>query len=225
MCVQLCIPRWHIYHRELVLGGDDKHLPLVHPIERQHVISSITGDSPTGLLLLAPEALWKTLPIGLYRTCYGNADLAKFNHKKGTVEPVDVQVVTLVVHPVCNGHHNTACVWELRSVDQLRFLAVVDTDLIHVPRLAIGQCKSLYTPGIWLPFEVLQKADSSTEAGGRLIQGNLLAGGICEFDGRAELVQQWLDLGSLGGTVEITDMKGSKDLEKTITGEDRPEEG
>ena len=202
MCVQLCIPRWHIYHRELVLGGDDKHLPLVHPIECQHVISSITGDSPTGLLLLAPEALRKTLPVGLYRTCYGNADLAKFNRKKGTaVEPVDVQVVTLVVHPVCKGHHNTACVWELRSVDQLHFLAVVDTDLIHVPGLAICQCESLYTPGIWFPFEVLQKADSSTEADDRLIQGNLLAGGIRGFDGRAELVQQRLDLGSLGGTV------------------------
>ena len=84
MCVQLCIPRWHIYHIELVLGGDDIHLPLVHPIECQHAISSITGDSPTGLLLLAPEALRKTLPVGLYRTCYGNADFAKFNRKKGT---------------------------------------------------------------------------------------------------------------------------------------------
>ena len=122
------------------------------------------------------------------------------------------------MHPVCKGHHNTACVWELRSVDQLRFLAVVDTDLIHVPGHAICQCESLYTPGIWLPFEVLQKADLSTEADDRLIQGNLLAGGIRGFDGRAELVQQRLDLGSFGGTVEITDMKGSKDLEKNDHG-------
>ena len=168
MCVQKCIPRWHIYHRELVLGGDDKHLPLVHPIERQHVISTIPSNSPTGLLLLAPEALWKTFPVGLDCTGYGNADLVKFNRKKGTViKPVDVQVVTLVVHPLCKGHHNTTCVWELRSVDQLRFLAVVDADLVYVPGLGICQCKSLYSPGIRLPFEILEKADSSTEADDR----------------------------------------------------------
>ena len=202
-----------------MLGGDYEHLPLVHPIECQHVISTIPGNSPTGLLLLAPEALWKTLPVGLDCTGYGNADLAKFNGKKGTaVEPVDVQVVTLVVHPVCKGHHNTACVWELRSVDQLRF--VVDADLVHVPGLAICQCKSLYSPGIWLPFEVLEKADSSAETDDRLIKGNLLAGGIHRFDGWAVLVQQRLDLRSLGGTLKIADMEGSKDLEEPIPGKD-----
>ena len=94
-----------------MLGGDDKHLALVHPIECQHVISTIPSNSPTGLLLLAPEALWKTFPVGPDCTGYGNADLAKFNRKKGTViKPVDVQVVTLVVHPLCKGHHNTTCV-------------------------------------------------------------------------------------------------------------------
>ena len=93
-----------------MLGGDEKHLPLVHPIECQHVISTIPSDSPMGLLL-ALEALWKTFPVGLDCTGCGNADLAKFNRKKGTViKPVGVQVVTLVVHPLCKGHHNTTCV-------------------------------------------------------------------------------------------------------------------
>ena len=126
-------------------------------------------------------------------TCDHYAHFLQLSGKKETaVEAVYVEVITLVVHTSHEGANHSCGVWEVVP-DELRFLPIVYTHLVEIAGLAVRQHKGLYSPGIWLAFQVLAETDTAFEGNDGLVNGHPLRWSVRGLKGWNQAIKQRLN--------------------------------
>ena len=92
----------------------------------QAVFGAIGPSNPLCLL-------WKPLAVQLNRSCNRRADLGELICQDGTgVEPINVQIILLVVELLNACEDNTDSLHKVWPVDRLRILSILYAKLMHI---------------------------------------------------------------------------------------------
>ena len=139
-------------------------------------------------------------------TCDRDAYFLQLSGKKETaVEAVYVEVVTLVVQTFHEGENHSCGVWEVVP-DELRFLPVVYTHPVEIAGLAVRQHKGLYSPRMWLAFQVLAETDTAFEGNDGLVNGNPLRWSVRGLKDWNQAIKQGLNFVAFQWALHVTHM-------------------
>ena len=146
-------------------------------------------------------------------TCNCYASLLQFSCQDRTrIKTIRVKVITFVLHSI----YKCKC--------QSCFLPVIHAHIVDVSCYTVSKNECLYPVWIGLALQILPETNTTCESNDRFIDGYLLCWCKCTLKELEQDVNERLDFVTLTLTINITNVKHSKDLEKPVTREDRTEE-